>query len=567
MRPLPALDPGTPQRRSATHYLLWLARTHAGPLAAATALLAGWFGCQALAPAVLGGALDALVAADGGLLAWWTGALLALGLVQAASGILAHRFAVVTWLGPAYRTVQVVTRQVTRLGATLPKRITTGEVVAVGTSDIDNMGNGIEVMGRGIAAAVAVAIVAAVMLPISVPLGLVVVLGVPLVMVALTPLLRRLHHRQSAHRELVGALTGRANDIVAGLRVLRGIGGEAAFAQRYQRQSQQVREAGVQVGRVQSVLDAAQTLLPGLFVVAVVWLGARFAVDGQITPGQLLAFYAYAAFLGHPLWHLSDATHKLTRAHVSARRVVRILNLEPEIADTAAMPARGRAGGALVDAASGLVVPAGLVTAVAAADPEQAAALARRLGRYEEADVEWGGVPLRALPVAEVRRRILLATSGARLFGGRLRDELDVRGGATTGRVAAALQAASATDIVEALDDRLDTEITDGGREFSGGQRQRLLLARALLADPEVLVLVEPTSAVDAHTEAAIASRLVAARQGRTTVVVTTSPLLLDRVHTVAYLDGGTVVATGSHRELLLREPRYAATVTRQEEP
>jgi ABC-type multidrug transport system fused ATPase/permease subunit len=319
------------------------------------------------------------------------------------------------------------------------------------------------------------------------------------------------------------------------------------------------------VARVQSVLDSAQMLLPGLFVVAVVWLGARFALAGTITPGQLLAFYAYAAFLGHPLWHLSDVMHKLTRAHVSARRVARILSLQPEIQDQPATTTGG--GGALVDPGSGLVVAPGTVTGLAAAAPEEAVAVARRLGRYADSDATWGGVPLRDLPVAEVRRRILLAENGARLFGGRLRDELDSRDRTDPARLAAALHTASATDVVDALDDGLATEIADGGREFSGGQRQRLLLTRALLADPEVLILVEPTSAVDAHTEAAIAGRLVAARAGRTTVVVTTSPLLLDRMDTVAYLAaGGTVVATGSHRELLHHEPRYAATVTRGED-
>jgi ABC-type multidrug transport system fused ATPase/permease subunit len=93
------------------------------------------------------------------------------------------------------------------------------------------------------------------------------------------------------------------------------------------------------------------------------------------------------------------------------------------------------------------------------------------------------------------------------------------------------------------------------------------VLARALVADPEILVLVEPTSAVDAHTEARIADRLVAARQGRATVVCTTSPLLLDRADKVALVVDGRVVAQGTHRELLDAEPRYRAVVTRGEEP
>ncbi len=119
----------------------------------------------------------------------------------------------------------------------------------------------------------------------------------------------------------------------------------------------------------------------------------------------------------------------------------------------------------------------------------------------------------------------------------------------------AAMRTASAEDVLVALPDGLDSEVEEKGRSFSGGQRQRLVLVRALLADPAVLVLVEPTSAVDAHTEARIADRLRDHRAGRTTVVVTSSPLLLDRVDEVVFVAAGRVVATGKHRDLLLRRP------------
>jgi ABC-type bacteriocin/lantibiotic exporter with double-glycine peptidase domain len=119
---------------------------------------------------------------------------------------------------------------------------------------------------------------------------------------------------------------------------------------------------------------------------------------------------------------------------------------------------------------------------------------------------------------------------------------------------------------MDALPEGLETVLTERGRTFSGGQRQRLVLARVLTLDPEILVLVEPTSAVDAHTEARVAARLREHRAGRTTVVATSSPLMLDAVDEVALLHDGRVVATGSHRELLDTTPAYRRVVTREGE-
>jgi ABC-type multidrug transport system fused ATPase/permease subunit len=420
-----------------------------------------------------------------------------------------------------------------------------------------------DIVARLAGALASFAVVAVLMLRTSTTLGLLVVAGVPLLSVAVGPLLRPLHRRRARHRELVGALTTLGADTVSGLRVLRGIGGEAVFSGRYAGASQEVRAAGVAAARVQSLLEAAEVALPGVFVVAVTWLGARLALTGGISVGELIAFYGYAAFLLLPVRTVTEAADKFTRALVGARRA-EVLALEPELASGAAP--EPPPGASLVDATSGLVVEPGRLTAVAAGVPEEAAAVADRLGRFADGDVWLGRVPLADLPLEVVRRRVLVSEHDPRLFTGRLADELDPTGAAPPGRVLAAVHTASATDVLEALPDGLATEVAERGRSFSGGQRQRLVLARALAADPEILVLVEPTSAVDAHTEARIADRLVAARRGRATVVCTTSPLLLDRADRVALLAGGRVVAEGSHRELLATDPRYRAVVTRGED-
>jgi ABC-type multidrug transport system fused ATPase/permease subunit len=526
-----------------------------------------WMSSQAVMPAVLGRAIDRGVAArDADQLLYWALVMFAIGLVQAVSGIIRHRFAVTNWLTAAYRTVQLITRQAVHLGGTLPRKVSTGEVVAIGTNDISHLGQVMDVTARFAGAIVSFLLVSVILLRTSVTLGLVVLIGVPLLMLLVGPLLRPLQTRSAHQRHLMGDLSNTATDIVGGLRVLRGIGGEQVFLDRYRRESQATRRAGVEVAKLQSLLDALQVFLPGTFVVLVVWLGARSAVNGEITAGELVAFYGYSAFLMIPLRTATEYANKFIRARVAARRVCHVLALTPDVTEPAHPLPSPPAGSELYDARTGLRVRPGRITAIVSDQPDDSAELADRLGLAAaevDDEVTLGGVPLTGLSRAEVRRRILVSDTGAQLFSGRLGDRLDVSG---RGGVARALLTASAEDILDALPEGLDTTVTERGRSFSGGQRQRLVLARALTGDPEILVLVEPTSAVDAHTEARIAARLRDHRAGRTTVVTTVSPLMLDTMDEVAFLSEGRVVATGTHADLLESHPGYRAVVVRDVE-
>ncbi|MFE0458432.1 ABC transporter transmembrane domain-containing protein [Kitasatospora sp. NPDC058965] len=514
---------------------------------------------QALVPGAIGLAVDRGIAGrDQGQLLLWGGAVLVLGLVVNTAAILRDRCSMIANYGAVFLGTELITRQSARLGAALTRRVSTGEVVGVGVADLRAVGRLLEVVTRASGAAVSSAVVALIMLVTAPWLGLLVLAGVPLMAWAVALLIRPLHRRQEGLRAQQGGLTELAVDIAGGLRVLRGIGGEPLFLARYRRDSQAVRAAGVRLARIEALLDGTKVLLPGILVALVVWLGAAEVLDHRLTMGQLIAFYGYAVFLAPQLQRLTEAVDKLTRARVAARRVVRLLALAP---DLAAGDAVAPEGGLLADPDSGLRLRPGGLTAVACADPVAAGALADRLGRYTDGGTTLGGVPLAELPLDEVRRRILVLPGDARLFSGPLRGELDPRGRGDAA-LTAALTAAAALDVVEALPGGLDGEIVDGGREFSGGQQQRLRLARALLADPEVLVLVEPTSAVDAHTEARIADRLRTARTGRTTLVLATSPVLLARADHVVLLVDGKAVAEGSHRELLA-DPGYRAVVTR----
>ncbi|MFD8090993.1 ABC transporter ATP-binding protein [Streptomyces malaysiensis] len=599
MRRFPDPDPGNPDHRSPTSYLLWLAAYQRNALFAGALYGIVHVVAQALVPTAVGKAIDTgIIARDQRALLLWGGAVVVLGVVQATAGILRDRAALTTRLGASYRTAQHIARQAARLGAALPKRVAKGEIVNAGVVDIGRLGDALAETARGSGAIVAIAVVAAILLRTSWQLGLVVLLGVPLMVGVVSLLLRPLHRRQQRLREQQAELTGRAVDIVSGLRVLRGIGGEEVFADRYRADSQRVRAAGVAVARVEALLDGAKVLLPGLLTTVVVWLGAHYVATGRMGAGQLVAFYGYAVFLVDPLRRLTNAAGRLTQGHVAARRITAFLALRPEFAPSAVAPAPYQGPAPLTDPASGLTVAPGRFTAVACASPADAATLAARLGRYTDSAVTLGDTPLADLPPDEIRRRILVADNDDRLFAGPLREELRGRGSdaevggrgsdaevggrgcdvALDGRgrgvglvgrgsdaaLERAVDAACARDIVEALPDGLDDLVEESGRNFSGGQQQRLRLVRALMADPEVLILIEPTSAVDAHTEARIAHGVGELRAGRTTLVFTTSPVVLDRADHVVYVQGAKAVAQGSHGDLLA-DVRYRSVVAREE--
>jgi ABC-type multidrug transport system fused ATPase/permease subunit len=566
---LPHDDPGAPVVSSPTGYLGWVARGQVRTLVMGVTFGIVWLVSQALFPAAVSRAIDdGIVAGDAAALVLWAGVLVGLIVLSAGAGALRHRYAVLNWMTSAFRSAQLIGHKAADTGEALTRTVPTGDVVATVSSDAMRIGGLYDVTARFAGAVVSYVVVALILLDASTPLGLVVLIGVPLLVAGLTFIVRPLQARQLAQREESGKLIGLGADTVAGLRVLRGIGGEHTFLRRYAAQSQSVRRVGNGVAGYQAALDAAQVLLPGIFVLIVVWLGARFAVEGEITAGQLVAFYGYTAFLVIPLRTATEMVDRATRAHIGARKLIRILTVEPDQSEPAlpqslpAQPAR------LVDPDSGVAIEPGRLTVVVSARPEESAALADRLGRFgpHASSTRLDGTRLADVPLAQLRERIVVSETDPRLFTGTLREELDPWGEHDDVRILEAIGVASAEDVLEALPGGLDNQVEERGRAFSGGQRQRLALTRALLTDAETLVLVEPTSAVDAHTEARIAGRLAAARAGRTTVVMSASPLILDQADHVVFLEDGKAVASGAHRDLLARHTAYRHTVIRGEE-
>ena len=575
--------------------LRWLLRRATVPVALATLAACTSNIIQATVPAFLGQALDAGI--ENGLNArvWGIGALLlVLFVVYAVGDTMLSYFGVAAWMRTAFDVDRLVGRQVSATGADLSRQVSTGEVATIIASDAEYLGNLIEYLPALLGAAASFIVVAVLMLRTSVSLGLVVILGMPLVAAIVTLVIRPLQKRQAVQREAQSAVTTITTDTVAGLRILRGIGGEDVFARRYREASQELRRRGVEVASSQATLMTLQVLLPGLFAAIVVWIAARMAVSGSLTPGGLITFYGYTAYLSWPLWIFTNSVQDYTRAIVGARRLSRLLEVTPaagslvERLDLDPAAARPVSGG-LVDTGSGLRLEEGRMTALVCPDPEVSAELATRLGRFTDSGptVTLAGRPLATMPLGQVRASIVVSGATAQLFTGTLREALDVRGGPdpqpagvtdlvraeaerTTGadvdqqvraqereapgddRLLEAIEIADAGDVLTSLSEGLAGMITEKGRSLSGGQRQRVALARALLTEAPALVLIEPTSALDSHTEARVAARVHRARAGRTTVVVTASPLVLEACDEVVFLDSsGAELLRSTHRELM----------------
>ena len=559
-------DPGTPDIRSAGRYLWWLLTRQTHRAVAGALLGTTWMLLVTLTPYLLSRAIDdGLVPGDTAALTGWATALLGAGVLNAWVGTMRHRTMTRIRMDANFRTVKVVMGQATRLGAALPRRAGAGEVVTIGVSDVQQIAAALTVTGPGVGGAVAYVVVAVQLLAISPLLSAVVLLGVPLIALLVGPMLGRLQSAESAYRERQSALTARIGDLGGGLRVLNGLGGKELYSGNFRRESGRLRAEGYRVGAVTSWIQSFGVGLPTLFLAAVTWLGARMAAQGDISPGELVSVYGYVAVLVLPVSFFIDCSYQISRGLVVARRIVGFLALEPDSRGDEALDAPGEPS-TLRDPESGVEVAPGRLTALVGARPAETAAVVDRLGRLAGSAATWGPVRLDDIPLHQIRGRILVADQEADLFAGTLREAVCGRGSphdTDDDAVGRALHTAVAQDIVDALPDGLDSALEAQGRNLSGGQRQRIRLVRALLADPEVLMAVDPTSALDAHTEAAVAERLRAARSGRTTVLTTTSPLVLERSDIVYHLSDGKVSAVGSHAGLLRDEPAYRRLVIR----
>lgn len=461
IRDLPYTDPGDPDVRSGPRFLYWLGRNQLGGQLKAL----GWgllhqLGIAGL-PVTVGVAVQAVIERSGTRLALAGGLILALGILIAVGDTMLHRTAVTNWITAAARVQQLLARKTAELGAALTRRVAAGEVVAVSTGDVEKIGWFVEALSRFLAAAIALVVVCVGLVVYLPALGVLVAVAMPVLALAVLPLLPRATRRADEQREKAGKATELASDTVAGLRVLRGIGGEELFLGRYRRASQEVRKAAVRSARMWALISAVQVLLPGILLISLVWYGATLARDGRIDVGQLVTVYSAVTLMLFPLRHFEEIAMAYSFSRPSAQRAVRVLSLRRS--DRTATEA-GVPSGDLYDPATGLMAPQGQFTAVVCGDPDEAGRLAERLGGHAETgdqdtdteqekqapSVLLGAVALDELPLDTARTVVLVQDKDPVLLSGTLQELLDVpSSGLVTAE--AALEAAQCGDVLAAL--------------------------------------------------------------------------------------------------------------------
>ncbi|MFF3346909.1 ABC transporter ATP-binding protein [Streptomyces sp. NPDC002779] len=446
-----------------------------------------------------------------------------------------------------------------------------GELANTATEDAKRVGAVAMALIVGIAASTGLVVGAVVLLRMSVPLGLLVLLGTPLLLWLGHLLSKPLERRSETEQERAAHASGVAADLVAGLRVLKGIGAEPAAVARYRRISQDSLTATLRAARAEAWQNGVVTMLTGAFLALVALVGGRLAARGDISLGELVSAVALALFLIGPLSEFSWVNAELAQGRASAARIAEILGAGRAVTAKVSGGALGRVEGRLrlrglsygplreVD----LDIAPGETVGVVTTDPADAVALLQLLARHADPDegaVELDGTDLTALGLAELRAALLVAEHDADLFEGSVLDNVTASAGPDA-PVAAAITASGTDEVVGTLPDGADTAVTARGRSLSGGQRQRVALARALAADTPVLVLHEPATAVDAVTEVRMAAGLRGLRGGRTTVLVTNSPALLAVTDRVVLLDRGSVVAADAHDRLVHQHGAYRTAV------
>ncbi|HET8593816.1 MAG TPA: ABC transporter ATP-binding protein [Intrasporangium sp.] len=444
---------------------------------------------------------------------------------------------------------------------------------------------------------VSVVLVVAAMIALSWQLTLGALVLVPLFLLPAKYMGRRLaslsHRQMGLNADMGSRMTERFN--VAGALLVRLFGDPVREQEEYAERAGKVRDIGIDIALNRSFFMAGMTFIAAIATAMVYGFGGIMAVAGSLSVGTLLALAALLARLYGPLTSLSNVRVDIMTALISFERVFEVLDLKPLVAErpgARALPSGPlgvelddvtfrypsadevslaslesistgdrRAGGTVLHDVSLTVEPGQLVALVgpSGAGKTTLTSLVARLYDPTSGAVRIGGVDLRDATMASLRDRIGVVTQEAHLFHDTIRANLlYARPDATPGQLRDALEAAQIAHLVDDLPEGLDTVVGDRGHRLSGGEKQRLAIARLLLKAPDIVVLDEATAHLDSESELAVQRALDAALEGRTSLVIAHRLSTIRQADRIVVVDDGRVVETGRHEELLALGGLYA---------
>jgi ABC-type multidrug transport system fused ATPase/permease subunit len=376
-------------------------------------------------------------------------------------------------------------------------------------------------------------------------------------------------------REKVANVLAYLAENIAGIRVVQGFGRQGPAAAEFRRVNAEYREANMRTVRLAGIYFPGVEFLAALGTALILWFGGRRVLDGDLTIGVMVAFVGYLSSFFDPIQQLSQLYNTFQSAMAALEKILGVLETGPQLTDSpGATPLPADRGDVALEGVTfgyggdpvihdvSLRFAAGETVALVGATGAGKSTLAKLVARFYDPDqgvVRLDGRDLRTVTQASLRAQLGIVPQEGFLFSGTVSENLRFgRPDATDGDLREACRAVGALGFIEALPDGFDTEIQERGARLSAGQRQLLSFARALVADPRLLILDEATSSVDLRTEARIERALSTLLAGRTAIVIAHRLSTIRRADRIVVLEGGRVIEQGTHDGLLAAGGRYA---------
>jgi len=421
----------------------------------------------------------------------------------------------------------------------------------------------------------------AIMFMLNWQLALVVATTLPPLLAVIYFLNRRVKASVRAQRRHEGAMASRLNEVLSSIALVQAFGRAHYEEERFRQEIEGNFESGIRTARNTGAITRAIALVSALGTAITVLVGARQVLAGSLTPGELLIFLAYVTSLYKPVRDLGRLSAKFSRAAVSAQRIGEILAAEPDVEDPPdALELTAPAGEIVfedvtfgyrpdqpvLDRVSLRIAAGERVALVGPSGAGKSTLLSLLLRLYEPGGgrILIDGIDIRRYRRESLRRQIGIVLQENVLFGVSVRENIAYGNpAASDAEIETAARAARAHEFIVDLPDGYDTELGERGATLSGGQRQRICLARALVKQPAILVMDEPTSAVDARSARLIHESVARVHAGRTLLVIAHDYAEMARFDRILVLKDGRIVESGPHAALLAARGPYLSLVER----